>query len=286
MKLIIVSGRSGSGKSTALHALEDEGYYCVDNLPANMLTQLPSALKDANQKTPKMAISVDVRNIPGALIKFPVLLQSIRNQNLNCLVLFLDADTQTLINRYHATHRKHPLANELFSLANAIETESSLLAPLLSVADMRLDTSLLSVNDIRIKINQLLFSNNANNLTVILQSFGFKHGVPLDADMIFDVRCLPNPYWVEELREYTGKDTPVQDFLNSTPSASNMHNDIANFITKWLPEFEEKQCHYMNIAIGCTGGKHRSVYVTELLSQTLNKQYSNTKTLHRELSIR
>ncbi|PJE80846.1 RNase adapter protein RapZ [invertebrate metagenome] len=284
MKLIVISGRSGSGKSTALHALEDEGYYCVDNLPASMLDRLPEDISSSHQAPRQIAVSIDVRNLPGALAQFPRLLKKLRNKQIECQVLFLDADSNTLIKRYSSTRRKHPLTNNDRSLAEALELETRLLAPVLSTTDIKIDTSPLSVHDVRKRIKALFCHGSQNNLTLLFQSFGFKHGVPVDSDMVFDVRCLPNPYWIEALRKYTGKDKPIQEFLEKEPDVIRMYDDIAHFINKWLPHFETGQRSYMNIAIGCTGGQHRSVYLTERLGQSFEKKRPSVQVRHRELT--
>ena len=283
MKLVIISGRSGSGKSSALHALEDEGFYCVDNLPAIMLNKLPEVLKKAQSGPPEMAVSIDVRNVPGALENFPSLLDNLKKNNVNCQVLYLDADSEHLMKRYSSTRRKHPLSDENTSLSEAIELEKKLLEPVLAEADIRFDTSPLSVHQIRERIRQEVCGDASRSMTVLFQSFGFKHGTPADADFIFDVRCLPNPFWVEALRIHTGLETPVQDFLKNEPDVIAMLNDIRSFIEKWLPKFESAQRSYMTIAIGCTGGQHRSVYISETLGNEFKNKLERVQVRHREL---
>lgn len=283
MKLVIISGRSGSGKSSALHALEDEGFYCVDNLPAIMLNKLPEVLKKAQSKPPEMAVSIDVRNVPGALENFPALLDNLKKNNMTCQVLYLDADSEHLKKRYSSTRRKHPLSDENTSLSEAIEMEKKLLEPVLTEADVRFDTSPLSVHQIRERIREEVCGDAAKSMTVMFQSFGFKHGTPSDADFIFDVRCLPNPFWVESLRVHTGLETPVQDFLKNEPDVIAMLNDIRTFVEKWLPKFESGQRSYMTIAIGCTGGQHRSVYISETLGNEFKNKLERVQVRHREL---
>lgn len=286
MKLVIISGRSGSGKSSALHALEDEGFYCVDNIPVNILDQLHTVLAGTHSH-PAMAVSIDVRNVPGALDSFPQVLSRLKTQGIECQVVFLDADNNTLMQRYSATRRKHPLTNEHCSLSEAIEQEKRLLAPVQSRAHIRIDTSPLSVHQIRERIRQECLDHDHTSETphmaLLFESFGFKHGVPMDADFIFDVRCLPNPFWVESLRGMTGKEQPVQAFLAAEADVQAMLDDIIAFIQKWLPKFASGQRAYMTIAIGCTGGQHRSVFMAEQLAQQFCDSYQ-IQIRHRELA--
>lgn len=284
MKLVIISGRSGSGKSAALHALEDQGYYCVDNLPATMLSKLPEQLSGEAQEPPRMAVSIDVRNVPGALEHFPRLLKNLRQQNIDCKVLFLEADSGCLMKRYSSTRRKHPLTNDNVSLAEAIEMEKHLLSPLAEEADIRIDTSPLSVHEIREQVKQLIMGEKAQGMTLLIQSFGFKRGMPVDADFVFDVRCLPNPFWDESLREFTGLDQPVQNFLATEPMVTEMFEDLRQFVEKWIPRFESGQRSYMTISVGCTGGQHRSVYISEQLGAWFSQQFDRVQVRHRELS--
>ncbi len=283
MKLVIISGRSGSGKSSALHALEDEGFYCVDNLPAGMLSQLPLTLKDSHSEPPKMAVSIDVRNVPGALENFSELLNDLNTQGVNCQVLYLDAASSHLIKRYSSTRRKHPLSNDETSLKEAIDLEKNLLTPVLAEADFHIDTSSLSVHQIREWVRLEFCGNSSKSMTVLFKSFGFKHGVPTDADFIFDVRCLPNPFWVEALRPFTGLEKPVENFLENESDVIDMLNDISTFIESWLPRFESGQRSYMTIAIGCTGGQHRSVYICRRLGDIFNKKLEGVQVRHREI---
>lgn len=283
MKLIIISGRSGSGKSSALHTLEDEGFYCVDNLPASMLSQLADTLEGQHCEPPKMAVSVDVRNLPGALDHFPELLASLKNKGIDCQVLYLDTDSEKLVSRYSATRRKHPLSDDQVSLREAIELEKKLLQPVLIAADLKIDTTTLSVHQIRDLIKQEYCEDEKNGMTVLFQSFGFKNGIPSDADFIFDVRCLPNPFWVESLRHHTGLEEPVINFLKDDANVIEMIDDIAAFIDKWLPRFESAQRSYMTIAIGCTGGQHRSVYIGNTLGELFTSKLERVQVRHREL---
>ncbi len=291
MKLVIISGRSGSGKSSALHALEDEGFYCVDNLPASMLSQLPDTLKDSHnsshnaphKSSPKMAVSIDVRNLPGALENFDELVTTLEKKNIECQVIYLDAGTENLMKRYSSTRRKHPLSDNNTSLKEAIERETALLAPVLASANIHIDTSPMSVHEIRELVREQVCGDSSKTMTVMFQSFGFKHGIPSDADFIFDVRCLPNPFWVESLRMYTGRDKPVQAFLEKETDVQAMKNDIIQFVEKWLPKFESGQRSYMTVAIGCTGGQHRSVYICQSLGDEFRNKLGHVQVRHREL---
>ena len=285
MKLVIISGRSGSGKSSALHALEDEGYYCVDNIPVGILDQLPATLTDTHSTAPAMAVSIDVRNVPGAMEDFPEVLAQLRSQGIDCKVIFLDADTNSLLMRYSSTRRKHPLTNEHCSLAEAIEYEKRLLGPVQSQADLRIDTSPLSVHQIRERVRKECVgcAESGRKISLLFQSFGFKHGIPIDADFVFDVRCLPNPFWVESLRGHSGLEKPVQDFLSGESDVAAMLEDIAGFVETWLPRFESGQRTYMTIAVGCTGGQHRSVYLTEMLGKRFPNLPNTIQVRHREL---
>ena len=283
MKLIIISGRSGSGKSSALHTLEDEGFYCVDNLPASMLSQLADTLSGHQSEPPRMAVSVDVRNLPGALDHFPELLDSLKKKGIYCQVLYLDTDSEKLVSRYSATRRKHPLSDDHISLREAIDLEKKLLRPVLIAADLKIDTTSLSVHQIRDLIKQEYCANEKNSMTVLFQSFGFKNGIPSDADFIFDVRCLPNPFWVESLRNHTGLEEPVINFLKDDANVIEMIDDITTFVDKWLPRFESAQRSYMTIAIGCTGGQHRSVYIGNTLGELFTSKLERVQVRHREL---
>lgn len=283
MKLIIISGRSGSGKTSALHTFEDEGFYCVDNLPASMLSQLPDTLKGHHSEPPRIAVSIDVRNLPGALDNFSEFLASLRSKGIDCQVLYLDTDSEKLVSRYSSTRRKHPLSNDQVSLREAIEIEKKLLKPVQIEADLNIDTTPLSVHQIRDLIKQEYCGDENSGMAVLFQSFGFKNGVPSDADFIFDVRCLPNPFWDESLRSHTGLDEPVIDFLKDDLNVVDMVTDISTFVEKWLPRFESAQRCYMTIAVGCTGGKHRSVYICKTLGELFISKLDRVQVRHREL---
>ncbi|WP_017937168.1 RNase adapter RapZ [Zestomonas thermotolerans] len=285
MRLIIVSGRSGSGKSTALDVLEDNGFYCIDNLPAALLPELAErALLHTELLEPQVAVSVDARNLPSQLKRFPELLSEVRARHINCDVLYLDADAETLLKRFSETRRRHPLTNESRPLAEAIEDETQLLAPIADLADLKIDTTHLNLYQLRDTIKLRLLNKPEPGTAFLVESFGFKRGMPVDADLVFDVRCLPNPYWKPELRDYSGLDQPVIDYLTAQPDVEEMYQDILAYLLKWLPRFAASNRAYVTIAIGCTGGHHRSVYLAERLGQALKQLLKNVQVRHRDLS--
>ncbi|MBK1873405.1 RNase adapter RapZ [Marinobacter sp. 1-3A] len=285
MKLIIVSGRSGSGKSTALHVLEDLGYYCIDNLPIGLL--FPLTREAANQPAPgrldKMAVSIDARNLSSELANFEEIHRKLRRDDIQVEVIYLDADEQSLLQRFHATRRKHPLSDDKTSLREAISNEKELLEPLSKLADLHINTKGLSMYELRDMVKQRVAGRKDQELALLFQSFGFKHGVPLDSDYVFDVRCLPNPYWDHSLRKFTGLDQPVIEFLEAEPDSSKMVNDLIGFLESWIPSFADSNRSYMTISIGCTGGQHRSVYICEQLGRHFRKSCSNVQVRHAEL---
>ena len=261
MRLIVISGLSGSGKSIALNVLEDSGYYCVDNLPAKLLIGLTQFLSQEGQQ--RVAVSIDVRS-GATLTELPGYMLQLRQSGIDLHLVFLDAKTDTLVKRFSETRRRHPLANEQRTLPECIERERELLA---DIGDLghRIDTSDLNPNVLRAWVKDLL-DLGESGLTLLFQSFGFKHGIPLDADMVFDVRCLPNPHYEPELRSLTGKHAPVIAFLEADANARSMLADIRDYIEKWLPCFVRDNRSYLTVAIGCTGGRHRSVYFAENLA--------------------
>ncbi len=284
MNLIIVSGLSGSGKSIALHLLEDMDYYCVDNLPISMLPALIKEFHKANsQARQNIAIGIDARNIPDSLNEFESCLDELKENKINYKVFYLEANDETIIKRFSETRRKHPLSQTNMSLSEAIILERKLLEPIAYCADLRFDTSLTNVHQLRERIKERLVKNNETSTSVLIESFGFKHGAPVNADFVFDVRCLSNPHWMPELRPKTGKDKAVIDFLESSDDVKSMYHDILQFLEKWIPKFIAENRSYMTIAIGCTGGQHRSVYLTEKISSALKKHYPNILVRHREL---
>ena len=277
MQLIIVTGLSGSGKSVVLKALEDTGYYCVDNLPATLLPQIYENLAASQNR---VAISTDTRS--AALEALPENIERLKSQGVNVQVLFLESTTQALVKRFSETRRRHPLSNQDITLAESIERERKLLAPL-SELGHHIDTSDLSANTLRGWVKDFVAQEN-KNITLLFTSFGFKHGIPLDADFVFDVRCLPNPHYDPVLRPMTGRDAPVKAFLAEQTLVQEMYQDIQNFVSRWLPSFVQENRSYLTIAIGCTGGQHRSVYIVEELGQHFSKQ-QQVLIRHRELEL-
>lgn len=275
-QLIIVTGLSGSGKSIALRALEDSGYYCIDNLPATMLPQLAEHLNDTNHRN--IAISIDSRS--AAIETLPTYIAALNTQKIAVQVLFLESNVETLVKRFSETRRKHPLSKDTTTLAESIASERELLAELGGLGHV-IDTSYLSANTLRSWVIDVVAIEHTG-LTLLFTSFGFKHGIPLDADFVFDIRCLPNPHYDPNLRDLTGRDAPVQAFLAAEPDAVSMINDIQQYIEKWLPRFIADNRSYLTVAIGCTGGQHRSVYFVEQLSAYF-KTKQKVLTRHREL---
>ncbi len=283
MRLIIVSGLSGSGKSIALHVLEDLGYYCIDNLPIALLPALASQA-DIEAAPDKYAVGIDARSTGGTLEDFPAMLRDLRGHGVEYEIFFLDADDTTLLKRFSETRRKHPLSNQKVPLEEAIELERRLLEPLSNAADLVIDTSLTNVHQLRDLVRQRVADKPPRTLSILFESFGYKHGVPADADFVFDVRCLPNPHWQPELRALTGYDKPVADFLEKQSQVDRMYQDLITLLENWLPQFEADNRNYMTIAIGCTGGQHRSVYLVERLARHFREQERHVLTRHRELA--
>lgn len=264
-RLIIVSGLSGAGKSTALRALEDLGFYCVDNLPIALLPALGRELTARGGADTPAAVGIDVRNVSD-LAAFPGILRNIRGHGVECRVLFFTAERQTLINRYNETRRQHPLARPGVSISEAIDAEQQRLAPIAELADMSIDSSGLNIYQLRTTVRDLL-SHGPQAPTLVFQSFGYKFGAPLDADLVFDMRCLPNPHWEPALREFTGLDSPVREFLEQQPDVQRLFDDICRFLDAWLPRFAASDRGQVTVGIGCTGGRHRSVYMAHRLGE-------------------
>ena len=285
MRLIIVSGRSGSGKSTALDVLEDNGFYCIDNLPAGLLPELAErTLLHTESLLPQVAVSIDARNLPSQLRRFPALLDEVRARHIKCDVIYLDADEETLLKRFSETRRRHPLTNESRSLAEAIADESSLLGPIIDLADLKIDTTHLNLYQLRDTLKLRLLNQPEPGTAFLIESFGFKRRMPVDAHHVFDVRCLPNPYWKPDLRDYSGLDQPVVDYLFAQADVEDMYQDIFAYLTKWLPRFAASNRAYVTVAIGCTGGHHRSVYLANRLGEALKPILKNVQVRHRDLS--
>ena len=282
MKLTIVSGLSGSGKSVALHTLEDEGYYCIDNLPANLLPDLMAQLRKSHVNVySNVAVGLDARS--SGLKSFPEILQRLRNDELNVEILFLQTQTDALIRRFSETRRKHPLTGDDRPLVKAIELEKSLLVELIDQADMIIDTTQLNLHQLRQQIANVVIGRKHNTMALQIQSFGFKHGVPGDTDFIFDVRCLPNPHWEPSLRHKTGRDQEVIEFLQQHETVDKMRESIQRFLSEWIRCFESENRAYLTVSIGCTGGQHRSVYIAEQLKQFFATSMEQVSIRHREL---
>ncbi|MCK7575862.1 MAG: RNase adapter RapZ [Chromatiales bacterium] len=285
MQLIILSGLSGSGKSIALHTLEDMGFYCIDNLPFFLLQDLVLGLHETlDEAFGKTAVGIDARSNPEALRHLPDLASAARERGIDCRVLFLETQLEILIRRYSETRRRHPLTNSDRSLREAIQLEQEFLEPVRKRADLVIDTTQTNVHELRDQVRGWLLGGESPRISILLKSFGFKHGVPPDVDFVLDVRCLPNPHWETELRMLTGVDPEVARFLESSPEVLNMRADILAFFERWIPRFETDGRSYLTIAIGCTGGQHRSVYMTERLGERLESLGHKVIVRHRELS--
>ncbi len=283
MKLLIISGRSGSGKSTALNMLEDHGYYCIDNLPASLLPALAERVSAQTADLPLVAVSIDARNIPSDLKQVPQILDLLKQRSLRTEIIFLDASSPTLIKRFSESRRKHPLTTDKIGLRQAINMETELLEQIALLASLSIDTSNMSLHQLRDNIKTRVVERDESGLALMFESFGYKYGVPIDADVVFDVRCLPNPYWEAKLRPLTGLDIEVENWLHSQPTAEAMFQDLKAYLLKWLPKFEENNRAYMTVAIGCTGGQHRSVYLCERLKKEFGNKIKNVQVMHREL---
>ncbi|WP_444896343.1 RNase adapter RapZ [Microbulbifer sp. SSSA005] len=283
MRLVIISGRSGSGKSSALQLLEDVGFNCIDNLPTSLLPELVKRVKSQPPKenTP-LALGVDARNLWQDIRQAPSVIESLREAGVQCDVIYLDAREPVLVQRFSETRRKHPLSNDCTHLLEALNQEKELLTPISTIADMVIDTSTLSLHQLRELIKNRVVGEQSNSMAILFQSFGFKYGVPVDSDLIFDLRCLPNPYWEPALREKTGKDIEVAEFLRSHPETAKMEADITNFLENWLPSYQKSNRSYTCVSIGCTGGRHRSVYMVEQLVKKFSKEFDNVQIRHRE----
>lgn len=284
MKLLIVSGLSGSGKSVALHTLEDIDYYCIDNLPVGLLAAFADQLWEETDRPARVAVGIDARNHPRQLARFSDIIEQLELGGIQCEILYLQADEETLLKRFSETRRKHPLTGPGLSLADAIDRERQLLDPLAERASLTIDTSHTNIHQLRDLIRDRLNPSRDDSLSLLFESFGFKHGVPADADFVFDLRCLPNPHWDPELRPYTGKDRPVVDYLGSSPAVNEMLDDLRTFLERWIPRFRQDNRSYLTVALGCTGGQHRSVFAAERLANEFRSSFPHVTVRHRELS--
>ncbi len=284
--LLIVSGLSGSGKTVALNALEDLGYYCIDNMPAVLLPQFAElAMTQVRESRDfRVAVSIDSRN-RYFLSSLPESLGALTELGIDYRIIFLEADEKVLVKRFSETRRKHPLTNSHTPLVDSIRLEMDLLTPLAENAVRRLDTSMMTPHELRRLVRDVAGIESASGLVVLFESFGYKHGTPLDADFVFDVRCLPNPHWQETLKPLTGLDPPVREFLEQQPAVGEMLAHIRGFIERWLGDFERENRSYITVAIGCTGGRHRSVYMIERLREYFAARGIHVQVWHRELSL-
>lgn len=281
MEIIIISGRSGAGKSVALRALEDAGYYCVDNIPLDLLPQLTDILSQSQSQS-SVAISLDIRNIPNSANTLEQTLNTLQKYH-QLKIIFLEADRDTLIRRYSDSRRLHPLSLKDLSLEAAIDEEYRYLEPLIQHANFIIDTTHLSTHTLAERLREFLRGNSDKELKIVVESFGFKYGIPLDADYVFDVRFLPNPHWDPTLRPMTGLDAPVAEFLNSYTQVNEFIYLTRNYIDTWLPMLEKNNRSYLTIAIGCTGGKHRSVYIAQQLGEYFQAKGKIVQIQHKSL---
>jgi UPF0042 nucleotide-binding protein len=285
MKLYVVSGVSGSGKSTALNVFEDLDYYCIDNLPAGLLPAFAERMAANTNFCPiGAAVGIDARNILDDIANFPRILADLKKSGITCEVLFLYADDEVLLKRFSETRRKHPLSDGEVSLLDAIKAERDVLQPIAGSADLFIDTTRLNIHQLRDLLRKQVLEKPNHSLSVLFQSFGYKSGVPTDADFVFDLRCLPNPHWVPSLRDKTGQDPDVQAFLDKDAQVGKMFDHIRQFLEYWLPQFEADNRSYVTVAVGCTGGQHRSVYFAERLAEHFSKARKGIIVHHRELS--
>lgn len=284
MRLIIVSGLSGSGKSVALHVLEDLGYYCIDNMPAALLNSvIDEVTLGGDQSARLLAVGVDARNRRKDLEALPELITDLRKRGIQTDLLFLQASDDVLLKRFSETRRRHPLAEHGTALRAAIASEREILSEVVNSADLIFDTSRTSVYELADAIRERIDRRKLDTLSVLIESFGFKNGIPADADFVFDLRCLPNPYWTVELRGLTGRDSEVSEFLDAQPAFVAMHDDILTFLKRWIPEYIDVHRSYLTVAVGCTGGQHRSVYMADKLAAALRDVHEPVLTRHNEL---
>lgn len=284
MNWILISGLSGAGKSIAMRALEDLGFFCVDNLPMTMVPALVEQVRaTGTDRERHVAVVVDARGAGRGLEKFSEVVEELREGGIRPQVIFLEADDNALITRFKETRRRHPLTSSKCTLSEAISRERALLAPLRENADVVIDTTHTHLYQLRDLVRQRLYESSPNSFSVLLQSFGYKNGVPQDADMVFDARCLPNPFWEPALKPLTGQDEEVVRYLENQPEAAKMLQSLKSFLDQWIPAFEQDNRAYLNIAIGCTGGQHRSVYLVDKIAEHLSGKRESVIVRHREL---
>lgn len=284
MRVIVLSGLSGSGKSVALNALEDLGFYCMDNIPAELLaTVIGSFSSKPHRGYSDIAIGLDARNRAEDIQQIPELIGRLRDDGIDCEVVFLQADDDILLSRFSETRRRHPLAQGGVGLRDAMALERKLLGPVIDASELIIDTTRTNVYELREIIQQRVADRDNPALSILIESFGYKHRLPADADFVFDVRCLPNPYWEPRLRPLNGQDEPVIEFLHGQPMVTDMVEDIVGFLRRWIPRYQDFRRAYLTVAIGCTGGQHRSVFVAERVAERLSEEFGQIPTRHSEL---
>ena len=284
MRLIVVSGLSGSGKSIALNMLEDLDYYCVDNIPAGLLPGLVDYTVRSHQPDyERTAVGLDARNRPEDLADVPRQVEELRRSGISCEIVFLRAENEVLIKRFSETRRRHPLSRAGLGLQEALQQEQRLLAPVANAADLSIDTSRLSVHELRELVRERVVERRGTAPSLLFESFAYRHGVPDDADFVFDSRSLPNPYWESSLRTLSGRDEAVADFLAGHDEVQRFHDDVTGFLERWLPSLARSSRSYVTIAIGCTGGQHRSVYLAERLASHFEGRFGHALIRHRDL---
>jgi len=283
-RLLVISGLSGAGKTVALHTLEDSGFYCIDNLPIGLLNEFGHQLTDLESiPAEEIAVGIDARNPEHLIANLPESIALLKQQNLSVELIYIEANDDILTKRYSETRRKHPLSTAAISLTEAIKKERRIMERLSEGADLRIDTSLLSMYGLRDLVREQIVNHPTEALSIQFVSFGYKHGVPKDADFIFDTRCLPNPYWEKDLRLLNGKDKTVIEFLDSQDLAKDLYLQLKDFISYWTPHFETGNRSYLCFAIGCTGGQHRSVYLVEKLADYFRQQKKHVIINHRDI---
>ena len=283
-KLVVITGLSGSGKSIALDALEDAGFYCIDNLPVSLFhTFSDEILAETSPLYRRAAVGIDARNLANDLDQLGPRIEHLKNRGVPCEVIYLDAQNDILMQRFSETRRRHPLTDDDRSLESAINLERNFLRPLQNLAALTVDTTRTTLHQLRAMVRERVANRTEGELSILIQSFGFKHGIPRNADFVFDLRCLPNPHWHAQLRPLTGKDEAVAAFLREDPLVKRMFEQITSFLDEWIPCFEAEGRSYLTIGIGCTGGQHRSVYLTEQIAGFLNSAGQTALADHREL---
>jgi UPF0042 nucleotide-binding protein len=284
MRLVIVSGLSGSGKSVALHLLEDVGFYCIDNVPAALLDSvITQIVATGDPFYENLAVGVDVRSRASDLESLPEVIRRFRGLGIRCEIVFLHADEDSLLKRYAESRRPHPLSSQGMSLREAIARERELLGPIMAAAELIIDTSQTSIYQLRDAVRGRVGLRAEPGLSILIESFGYKHGIPLDADFVFDLRCLPNPYWEISLRPFSGRDPQVIAYLDAQPAVQEMYRDILGFLQHWIPRYADFNRNYLTVALGCTGGQHRSVYMADKIAGELSRQHRHVLIRHNEL---